>query len=274
MRSRRVGASHCTRQLAMTPVLSTATMRSARFIVSGPWRVILKLTGSTTITTESLIGTMSNGVRSGGAVGDVGCVAGLVSERETDDDEAAPGASGELSSEEAAGAGAHTSGRMRNDGTHDSASAASNEEERAAAREDEAEKTAAGAAAAEESARARGLPLTVLAEKVTCADEIAHVTTLESRGVVRGSATLDTKAVVAGADERESPVVASGVMNGLESRSGTSIAPPSNSGDSGSDVELYSTIVTGSAPAAASGGAAVPATRDGGLSTCTSCSAM
>ena len=96
------------------------------------------MTGSTTITTASLIGTISNGVRYGGAVGDVGCVTGLASERETDDDEAAHGASGELSSEEATGAGAHTSGLIGDDGTHESASAASGEVERAAAREDEA----------------------------------------------------------------------------------------------------------------------------------------
>ena len=203
----------------MTPVLSTATMWRASFIVSSPWRMILKLTGFTTIMTTFLIGTILNGERSGSAVGDVGCVAGLVSERETNNDEAAPGASGELSSDEAAGAGAHTSGLMGANGTHDSANAASGKKEHAAAREDEAEETAAGAAAAEESAQARGLSLTVLAEKVTCADEIAHVTTLESRGVVRSSATLDTKAVAASADERESPVVASGVLNALESRS-------------------------------------------------------
>lgn len=64
---------------------------------------------STTIATAFTPGTISTGRRLATAVGDVSCESGLVSKHEANDEGVQNGAAGEVSSEEAVGAGSHTS---------------------------------------------------------------------------------------------------------------------------------------------------------------------
>ena len=90
--------------------MSTTTRWRARLSVNPPYPITLNVVGSIKIATAAFAGMITLGGRATLALRKVSCAIGLVKARDAMDENNARGETGDVSSKDENGAGAHTSG--------------------------------------------------------------------------------------------------------------------------------------------------------------------
>ena len=219
------------------------------------------MVGSITIATAAVAGMITLGGRVKSAIGEVSCATGLVKGRDAEEEDNARGATGDVSSEDADGAGAHTSGWMGEKGIHDSESGRFEDRERVSACDVDATAVT-----------------TVVAARVNALEIVAVVTSVTRDGnaalgalVTTSSGACTVTTLVTSADTGmegvlERAVTATVVSRALTSRAGLSQAPSSGSNCSNTcsgGVLSSSSTITGSALDVTSGSAVVRLWRVG-----------
>ena len=183
--------------------------------------------------------------RAKSALGEVSCATGLVKRRDAEEEDNARGATGDVSSEDDDGAGAHTSGWMGEEGTHDFESGRFGERERVSARDIDA--TAVTTVVA---AQISELEIAEVAASVTRDDNAALGALVRASSGACTDTTLVTSAVTGMDGERESAEAAAAASRALSSCADLFQAPSSISNCSNTcsgGVSLSSNTITGSA---------------------------